>query len=472
MTRREKNLILISTLAFGLVGLATIPSQAASPRPGMKCPKVNQIVISGGFGYKCTKVKGKLVWSKGVRILDAPKPSPSPSESPSGSAQDSAPQNNNEQGSTWLGSNFDVTSTKSLAPQCSSSTPLTRLVTDASSIESITPLGFVQSDAHNTTVPHLYFNTGSANGATDSTGAALSSKRVPIYAPADMTVMGIITTRTSPYVEYSIGAHICGRLWIAFNHVDDLAPAIQSAFDKSQNLQNPQYSIAFKAGDKIAMSSGRSSGFDFRAMDTTAATPTRLNPKAWSPGWTTAVCGLDWYESATKDSLYSKLATKRVTNKCGEPAMDIAGTASGAWLPVAHPDMGNWQGESETFSLVQTNDDPSQYYFSIARNAVVSGIASKTFKYTVNPTGLHNPKAENVKSGDVACIDNLIPQGPFSGESYPRVYVQMTTAPEGELETILVASAPAGSCGTGPFTMPANSTKFVRYNLPGSKFHN
>lgn len=472
MTRKEKNLILVSTLAFGLLGLATIPSQAASPRSGTRCPKVNQIATSGGFGYKCIKVKGKLVWSKGVRIPDAPKPSPSPSESPSGSAQDSTPQNNNEQGSTWLGSNFDVTSTKSLAPQCSSSTPLTRLITDANSIESITPLGFVQSDAHNTTVPHLYFNTGSANGATDSTGTALSSKRVPIYAPADMTVMGIITTRTSPYVEYSIGAHICGRLWIAFNHIDDLAPEIQSAFDKSQNSPNPQYNIAFKAGDKIAMSSGRSSGFDFRAMDTSAATPTRLNPKAWSPGWTTAVCGLDWYESATKDSLYSKLATKRVTNKCGEPAMDIAGTASGAWLPVAHPDMGNWQGESETFSLVQTNDDPSQYYFSIARNAVVSGIASKTFKYTVNPTGLHNPKAENVKSGDVACIDNLVPQGPFSGESYPRVYVQMTTAPEGELETILVASAPAGSCGSGPYVMPANSSKFVRYNLPGSKFHN
>lgn len=460
MSRNRRSLVFSSILAIALVGLPTVASQAASsPRPGAKCTKAKQTVTVSGLKYTCTKTKGKLLWSHGVLIPSAPMPG------------QSAPSND-QQESAWLGRNYDITSTQSLVPQCTSSTPLTRLVTDAGLIESITPLGFVQSDAHNTTVPHLYFNTGSPNGSTDSNGTQYRSNRVPVYAPADMTISGIITTMTSPYTEYSIGAHVCGRLWIAFNHVDELSPSLQTAFNANKNIQNPQYNISLKAGDKIAMSSGRSAGFDFRAMDTSHATPTRLNPKAWSPGWTTAVCGLDWYESATKDALYAKLATKRTVNKCGEPAMDIAGTASGAWLPVAHPDFGNWQGESETFSLVQTNDDPSQYYSSIGGNTSVDGIKSQTYRYKINTTGLNNPGAENVKTGDVACIDDLIPQGPYAGEAYPRAYIQMTTAPEGELETILVASAPAGSCGTGPYIMPTHSTKFVRYNLPGSKFHN
>lgn len=466
MSRKSHELFIVFSIVIGLGSLVTVSSQAAVPKPGSTCTKANQNSIAAGLKYTCTKVKGKLVWSKGVKVSVAPKPT---TNTPNNN-QNSGSQVNNDPTSLWLGQNWDVTSTASLEPKCSSTTPLTDLITDMNSIESISPLGFVQADAHNTTVPHLYINTGSAVGATDANGLAYRSKKVPIYAPANMTISGIITTTTSPYTEYSIGAHVCGRLWIAFNHVDELEPALKSAFDKLKDAQNPQYNILLKAGTKIAMSSGRSAGFDFRAMNTTAPTATRLNPKAWSPGWTTAVCGLDWYASSTKDSLYAKLVTKRTTNKCGEPAMDVAGTTSGAWLPLDHADSGNYASESQTFSLVQTNDDPEQYYFSIGTGTAVDGIKSQTYRYKVTTTGLDNPKAENVKSGDVACIDDLVPQGPYSGEAYPRVYVQMTTAPVGQLETILVASAPAGSCGSSPYTMPSNTKKFARYNIPASQF--
>lgn len=470
MIYRRNGLFIVSAIVISLSSLAAAPSQAASPKPGSRCSTPNQINTAAGLRYVCTKVKGKLMWSKGVKVSVTPKPSPTPSINDQ-NGQNSGPQDGG-QNSPWLGLNWDVTSIASLEPKCSSAMPLTSLMTELNSIESISPLGFVQADAHNTTVPHLYINTGSANGSSDANGLAYRSKKVPVYAPADMTISGIITTTpmSSPFTEYSVGAHVCGRLWIAFNHVDDLEPALKTAFDKLKNVQNPQYNISLKAGTKIAMSSGRSAGFDFRAMDTTGPTLTRLNPKAWSPGWTTAVCGLDWYSPAIKDFLYGKLATKRTTNKCGEPAMDIPGTASGAWLPIDHADSGNYAGESQTFSLVQTNDDPERYYFSIGISAVVDGIKSQTYRYKVSTAGLNNPKAENVKSGDVACIDNLIPQGPYSGEAYPRVYIQMVTAPVGQLETISVASASAGSCGAAPYTMPSGVKKFARYNIPASQF--
>lgn len=459
MMRKVVSLFAISAL------LVSIPlaAHATPPKSGTKCARAKQVVTERGLKYTCTKIKGKLVWSKGVPI---PRTSGSPQDGTQGSAGSS---NQNDPSSTWLTGNFDVLNGLDLAPKCASDSPLSVSVADLTGIESITPLGFVQADAHNTPVPHLYFNTGSAGGLKDSNGQHYASKRVPIYAPADIEISGVITTTTNPYTEYSVGAHVCGRLWITFNHVDDLIPEVLNVF-KNQTNTNQLSGVKIKAGTKIAMSSGRSAGFDFRAMDTSQPMENRLNPKAWSAGWTTAVCGLDWYPVALKDQLYAKLQTKFVTNKCGVPARDIAGTASGAWLNPNFPNSAHANREADTFSLVQTNDDPDQYYFSVGPMISFEGFGSSTYKYRANATGLADPKAENVKSGDVACIDDLIPQGPYSGESYARVYVQPTSAPEGTLETILVGVGTIGQCGSGPFTMPTNAKKFVRYNIPSTKF--
>ena len=59
--------------------LLSIEAQAASPKTGLRCSKLNQTVTSSGFTYTCMKVGKKLVWSKGVKI---PAPMPSPSASP------------------------------------------------------------------------------------------------------------------------------------------------------------------------------------------------------------------------------------------------------------------------------------------------------------------------------------------------------------------------------------------------------
>ena len=400
--------------------------------------------------YICTNVKGTLIWVEAT----------STSSQAGGSSGTSMPD--------WLTGNWDVFTDAALSPSCPSKTPLTTAFVDLTNIKSITPLGFVQNDAHNTPVPHLYFNAFPATGQKDANGLSYNTMRFPVFAPADMYISGVITTITSPYTEYSVGAHICGTWWIAFNHLDDVLPELKSL--ANVNGMNKLSNVVIKAGTQIGVASGRAHGFDFRAMDASQPIANRMNPKAFSAGWATAVCGLDWFPSSIATSFYAKLATTYTTNQCGTPGKDISGTASGAWMSESNPGNAFANGERDTFSFVQHNSDPSLAYFSIGTMANFGGLRDITFTFKWSASGLNNPLPSNVKSGDVACIDNLIPQGPTAGESYPRIYVQYTSAAAGQLEKVIVGIGTIGQCGSGPYTMPTTTKTFVRYNIPSSNF--
>jgi len=63
--------------------LLSIEAQAASPKTGLSCSKLNQTVTSSGFTYTCMKAGKKMIWSKGVKVpAPMPTPTPTPTLSP------------------------------------------------------------------------------------------------------------------------------------------------------------------------------------------------------------------------------------------------------------------------------------------------------------------------------------------------------------------------------------------------------
>ena len=195
---------------FTIFSLLLIPPAIAevAPKPGAPCPKANVSSVYKGRIYYCTKNHGKLNWDMGAPYSKSQAPQPNSVATSTSSA--------------WFQGNWDVPSSTPFAPSCPAGAILTKPIADLENIKSITPLGFVQSDAHNTPVPHLYVGGFPATGEKDSAGLAYVTKRFPVYAPADIEISGVITTVTSPYTEYSIGAHVCGTKYLAFNHLDEI----------------------------------------------------------------------------------------------------------------------------------------------------------------------------------------------------------------------------------------------------------
>lgn len=91
MKRAASYILMIATLIVSSNALAT--SYASKPPvQGAKCSKAKATQTFDGRVYTCKKSKGKLTWSKGVRIKVAtPKTSPTPTPTPTPTV--SAPAN-------------------------------------------------------------------------------------------------------------------------------------------------------------------------------------------------------------------------------------------------------------------------------------------------------------------------------------------------------------------------------------------
>jgi hypothetical protein len=59
-------------LAWGLVIFCPSSNAASSVKPGIKCLKVDQVVIIGTKKYTCVRLKSKLTWDTGVVQLKKP----------------------------------------------------------------------------------------------------------------------------------------------------------------------------------------------------------------------------------------------------------------------------------------------------------------------------------------------------------------------------------------------------------------
>ena len=77
----------LSALALILAAsaLTLVPSEAAV-KAGTSCKQISLTTVVSGYKYTCVKSGKKLLWSKGVKVVVAPKPTASPTPTPSASA--------------------------------------------------------------------------------------------------------------------------------------------------------------------------------------------------------------------------------------------------------------------------------------------------------------------------------------------------------------------------------------------------
>jgi hypothetical protein len=76
----RKKLLVLLTVSLALVLLE--PIAVAAVKPGTKCPKLGQTSTYAAIKHTCIKSGTKLVWSKGVAVKAAPKPTITPAQIP------------------------------------------------------------------------------------------------------------------------------------------------------------------------------------------------------------------------------------------------------------------------------------------------------------------------------------------------------------------------------------------------------
>lgn len=504
--------IAVVVLTIALASFA-VPAQSARPVPGTTCPKLNLRYMEMGGIMTCVKSGKKLVWKITKQPTSMPNQGVNKNEgNNNGNSKNNNGGNNNNgnnsggnnQGGSgdpgsqpiptngvwqtlpgyptdlpprgwkgepkWFISNWDVLTSAPVAPACASDKPLTKLATDLSLIDNITPQGFMQPGAHAMPVPHMYYNAPQTTTDKDAKGQALRTKKVPVYAPADMVLRSISVNHLTPngleYDEYMLGFSLCGHYWVNFAHIDDLNPDIASAYTnaplkecrsggqtnaetKSQDCVYQYLSIKVKAGTQIGMSSGRAHGFDFGFVDTTAPATGKLDPGIFSPRWAAGRCHINYYVPDLAAQITAKLIGD---NGCGQLVSDVPGTARGMWMQKDKPA----QMEDFHVALAKHWSDKSLQAFSIGMEARVPGLSGRV--YTFKPTQSGNNRAfELVKPGETVCYDQLQSNG--SGDPLPTIYIQTTT---GSTETLKIAGS-TGACAANP-VMPASFATFERRN--------
>lgn len=469
-----RRLLVAATIAFLCASALPTASQAANtPRPGAPCPQAGMTYQLGTKWLQCQKRKGKLIWvvvtGGNEDILDQPVPANGVWKVAKGFPTDLPPFGWRGEPS-WFRSEWEMITTQPIG-KCASATPLKNFAADLTGVKAITGQGFMQPGSHALPVPHMYYATLPEAGV-DEQGFATLSKRVDVYAPADMTLRGLGTSITSadgrPRTEYILNFSVCGTLWFFTAHLGSLNSAIASAYAKAprkecfdtgitgapQSCLYSYLSVKVKAGTVIGRSSGYSAGFDFGLADASSPIPGRLDPAAYSPRWSTSRCHLDYYPAAMRSQLTALLVGD---NGCGQLGSDQAGTASGVWLAVGKRDLSH--RENLHIALAKHWSDKSLRVISIGWEANVPGVPGARYVFTPSTTG-NNRDFTLVKPGEVVCYDNLDQQWPQSPSSTaPAIYISVTT---GTVEQIHIGGA-SGACPTNP-TMPAQFQTFERRN--------
>lgn len=373
--------------------------------------------------------------------------------------------------------NWDIWTDQPREPKCTSTTPLSVLPTPVSQIDFTNPLGYSQPGAHALPVPHHNVYVAQVKSVDEKGIARRTALIDPILAPSDATLVGLArnvynATTTSgaaaTYEEYMVSLHVCGTIYVVFNHLDDIPAAWLEATegagvrtecnqgqDEAEVCMWSQLEVPVQAGERLGRASGRAHGWDIGATDASRPMAERLDPGAWTPRWASAICALDLFEPALRDQMYGTLVG---SGDCGRAAFDVAGSLSGVWLAIGQRQRANQ--EDLHIALFPRYTYDGRLRFSIGTEANVAGLPSGIYEFTPEKSGLRNPAFTAVKPGEVACFDGLV--GPESAMTLQTTRIYATMQAGGGMETISIAGAGTGKCGAGPYAMPAQVTQFER----------
>jgi hypothetical protein len=319
----------------------------------------------------------------------------------------------------------------------------------------------------------MYWNTALSN-ESDSNGLKYVSKKVRVYAPADMTLRTYsksnITKDGKQYSEYGLSFSLCGNYWVTWGHLDDLSQELIDASKtaakhecmnggqnyQSQDCYEEYISYRIKAGTFIGMSSGRAAGFDLGFYDTSKLNKNILDPHSFKGRITTGKCVMSYAVEPLKSQLMAKLIGDR---NCGGVGNDIAGTISGVWLNPDHTTESVI--EDYHIALAAHWSDSKLAVFAIGSRTSIPGLSPGVYTFTPNSSTNSNKPFASVKAGEVACYDHL--SGWLEGHSV-EVGSILVKSETGGIEKISIAGS-SSACGSGPFSMPTNVATFQRKNV-------
>jgi hypothetical protein len=179
---------------------------------------------------------------------------------------------------------------------------------------------------------------------------------VPIYAPTDAVLEGIVFARRNPDDpnapgEYRLDFRASCEVTFHFDHLDSLSDTLKShapTEPANHTREAKSVSVAVKAGDLLAYTNGTGMAgtFDFYLLNTDKQVP-HINPKRWKWEQTTiADCPYGYFAENLKTQYYAMLRSQdgSVVDplSCGSPSHDIAGTASGGWFQGESIDQEKW----------------------------------------------------------------------------------------------------------------------------------
>lgn len=210
----------------------------------------------------------------------------------------------------------------------------THAFTDLSAINAINPIGGIGGGSP----------ARSYIGVKDGMEAA-------VYAPMDAVLRVIIyADRGSGQGEYGLIFRATCEVEFMFDHIDRISDALapyapKVAAASSQFQDNTELNVRVQAGDLLGYTDGTPLARTFDFLVTNYAKKNKfLNPARWE--WEQALygtCPYDHFTDDLKKQYYAKLGKPGHTgfipaNACGNPAHDVAGTASGGWFRGASTD--------------------------------------------------------------------------------------------------------------------------------------
>jgi hypothetical protein len=331
----------------------------------------------------------------------------------------------------------------------------------------ITPLGNLGPPAHVFPTMHMYV---SVNGTEyQSNGDVIPGNSKPLIAPADMAVVEINAFETitpdGSWTEYDFTFGICQDVIGRFGHVGSLAGALLTTVTAAPSNDCYEYTtggfadrrykscsykninIQVRAGDIIGSVGDRNGNLDFRLNDYRKPALQFANQARWSPLEQHTACFLDYYPADMKARYYEKLGSQYQNQtfqrtrepRCGEVAVDIAGTAKGAWFFQLS---GPKQNDDPHLALANEAVDPSMQTISMGVSATAIGVPPGRYTFTPTDDGLINREFSQVTpDGNVYCYDT----DPAQNQNFTRTEKVLILLQMPDASTIQVGKG-SGSC--------------------------
>lgn len=301
----------------------------------------------------------------------------------------------------------------------------------------ITPLGFLMPPAHVFPTMHMYVQV---NGTEyQSNGDVVLGNSKPLIAPADMTVVEIRAFETitpdGGWTEYDISFGICRDVIGRFGHVGSLTGALLAAVSTAPSNCYPEQrlpgswtdrraklcpyenlNVQVRAGDVIGSVGDRNGNLDFRLNDFRKPELQFANQQRWSPLEQHTACFLDYYPADMKARYYEILGVQHQNftlqrtqePRCGEVAVDVPGTAKGAWFFQLS---GPMQSEGPHLAFANDAVDPSIQMISMGESAMGVGVPPGRYTFTPTDDGRVNREFSQVTpDGNVYCYDTNVGQ--------------------------------------------------------------